>query len=255
MIQRRVFLSVWRFEGSPLLSRISFSASTKCVGAPSNRAFLSDASAATRTRSPYLHLRSSSFRVSSRIFSSSDKASPRQQSIFVRLWNAYSESLSRRPLTTKATAAAIIFFTSDSAAQYLTRENDSGFSYNISRSLSGSFFGIVATGYLHVWWNFLERFLGARLPVQTHRLTNTMVKVFVDQAFGAPLYIYSYYLVTNFLQQMSENTGPDAKNPKQVLQETHDKASEMLWPTMLKHWRLWPLVHSFNFYLDRKSVV
>jgi protein Mpv17 len=164
------------------------------------------------------------------------------------MWNAYSQSLACRPLTTKATAAATIFFTSDSAAQYLTREEDSEFSYNISRALSGSFFGVVATGYMHVWWNFLERALGARLPLQTHRLTNTIVKVFVDQAFGAPFYIYNYYLVTNFLQQMSHNTEPDIKTPQQVLQETHDKASEMLWPTMLKHWRLWPLVHSINFY-------
>jgi protein Mpv17 len=22
----------------------------------------------------------------------------------------------------------------------------------------------------------------------------------------------------------------------------------MLWPTMLRHWKLWPFVHSFNFY-------
>ena len=22
----------------------------------------------------------------------------------------------------------------------------------------------------------------------------------------------------------------------------------MLWPTMMQHWKLWPVVHSFNFY-------
>lgn len=22
----------------------------------------------------------------------------------------------------------------------------------------------------------------------------------------------------------------------------------MLWPTMMQHWKLWPIVHSFNFY-------
>lgn len=237
MIRRRVLLTVSRFEGSSLVSRRLFSASTNRVVAPSSiRTCLS--ASRTRTLSPR-HLRN---------LSSSDKTSPPQLSIFVRLWNAYSEALARRPLPIKATAAAIIFFTSDSAAQYLTREKDSDFSYNISRALSGSFFGIVATGYLHVWWNVLERVVGARLPIQTHRLTNTMVKVFVDQAFAAPLYIYSYYLITNFLQEMSGNTGPGAKRPEQVLQETHAKASEMLWPTMLKHWRLWPFVHSFNFY-------
>jgi len=244
MIERRVLLTVSRVEGFPLISERLFSNSTKRVGA-AIRTCLS--ASTTRTSNP-LHLRSSLFRVPSRHFSCSDKTSSFQESIFVRMWNAYSQSLARRPLTTKATAAATIFFTSDSAAQYLTRQEGSEFSYNMSRALSGSFFGVVATGYMHVWWNFLERALGARLPLQTHRLTNTIVKVFVDQAFGAPFYIYSYYLVTNFLQQMSHNTEPDTKTPQQVLQKTHDKASEMLWPTMLKHWRLWPLVHSINFY-------
>jgi protein Mpv17 len=192
----------------------------------------------------------SSIKTPRRGFFGSEKTSAphQQQSVFVRLWNGYSQSLARRPLTTKATAAAIIFFASDSAAQYLILKEGSDFSYNINRALSGSFFGVVATGFLHVWWGFLEGAVGARIPVHKHRLANTAVKVFVDQAFGAPFYIYSYYVVTNFLQQMSQNTGPGAKSPEQVLQETHNKASEMLWPTMLKHWRLWPLVHSFNFY-------
>jgi protein Mpv17 len=185
-----------------------------------------------------------------RCFSASTKPPPpkRRQSIFARTWDSYSKSLYRRPLTTKATTAAIIFFTSDSAAQFLTRDRDTDFYFNVSRALSGSFFGIVATGYLHVWWGFLEGAIGTRLPVQQYRLTNTLVKVVVDQGLGAPFYIYSYYVVTNFLQRMSDNNGPDAKSPEQVLQETNAKASAMLWPTMLRHWRLWPLVHSFNFY-------
>ena len=30
--------------------------------------------------------------------------------------------------------------------------------------------------------------------------------------------------------------------------DTNDKATEMLWPTMLQHWKVWPAVHSVNFY-------
>jgi protein Mpv17 len=181
--------------------------------------------------------------LSRRCFSSSEKAS-----VFVRAWQSYSQALYRNPLTTKATAAAVIFFVSDSATQYLTRDRQSDFkqTYSLSRALSGSAFGIVATGFLHVWWGFLERAVGVRLPVAQHRLANTMTKVFLDQSIGAPFYIYSYYVVTNFLQNMSNN--PEDKSPEEILQETRTKASSMLWPTMLRHWRLWPLVHSFNFY-------
>lgn len=194
----------------------------------------------------------------SRICLSSSKSLPpgQQKSIFAWAWESYSKCLCRRPLTTKATTAALIFFTSDSATQYLTRDKNEDFTYNINRALSGSFFGIVATGFLHYWWMFLEGFVGARLPVLRHRLANTMTKVFLDQSIGAPFYIFSYYCVTNFIQSMSDN--PDQKSPKQIAQETQAKASEMLWPTMLRHWRLWPLVHSFNFYfvpLDHRVLV
>ena len=183
-----------------------------------------------------------------RCFSASGQGRHHHQSIFVQAWEAYSRSLHRRPLITKATTASLIFFASDSATQYLARDEDSDFSFNVERALSGSIFGIVATVYMHVWWNFLEGAIGCRIPVTQYRLANTMVKVVIDQSLAAPFYVFSYYVVTNFIQHVSENTGPDAKSPQQILKETNVKASEMLWPTMLRHWRLWPLVHSFNFY-------
>ena len=151
---------------------------------------------------------------------------------------------------TKASAAAIIFFASDSVAQYVTRDDsDETFSFQWHRALSGSVFGIVSTVFLHNWWGCLEGAVGARLPVAQHRFANTMTKVVIDQAIRAPFYIYSYYMVTNTLQTLASQRGlPDAKSPQKVLEETNRKASDMLWPTMMRHWRLWPLVHSFNFY-------
>jgi len=61
---------------------------------------------------------------------------------------------------------------------------------------------------------------------------------------GAPFYIYSYYVVTNFLQDIQDQRVPAL----QSLRENNKKASEMLWLTMMQHWKLWPVVHSFNFY-------
>jgi protein Mpv17 len=145
--------------------------------------------------------------------------------------------------------AAAIFFISDSAAQYLTHEDDQTISFDLQRALSGSVFGVVATVYLHHWWGWLESVVATRLPIAQHRLGNTQTKVFVDQGLSAPFYIYSYYVVTNFLQMLAlQPNGPEAKSPQQILDETHTKARNMLWPTMLRHWMLWPFVHSFNFY-------
>ena len=161
-----------------------------------------------------------------------------------RTWQAYTKSLHERPLLTKATFAASIFFLSDSATQYIVCDDRALFQWNASRALSGAGFGMVATGWLHYWWGFLEAAVGRRLPFQTHRLANTTVKVLIDQSIGAPLYIYTYYVLTN-MGQAALSGSPDLSK---AWQETNARAQAMLGPTMLKHWRLWVPVHMGNFY-------
>mmetsp|Transcript_31873 Transcript_31873/g.52560 ORF Transcript_31873/g.52560 Transcript_31873/m.52560 type:complete len:261 (-) Transcript_31873:68-850(-) len=178
-----------------------------------------------------------------RLFSS--PAPSKKPSLIIRAWNSYSESLYKRPLTTKCTAAAIIFFTSDSATQYLMREDkDNEFEWDASRAISGAIFGIVATSYLHVWWNGLEIICERIMPVARSKIAHTAIKVFIDQALGAPLYIYMYYNITNFVQMAAAGD----KAPLEAWNAVQKKANEMWWPTMLRHWQLWPVVHSFNFY-------
>jgi Mpv17 / PMP22 family len=82
-------------------------------------------------------------------------------------------------------------------------------------------------------------------------LTNDAVSFFFSHASiracdttAAPCYVYSYYTLTNFFHDLQEGKKDAATSWK----ETNAKASEMLWPTMMQHWKLWPLVHSFNFY-------
>ena len=75
--------------------------------------------------------------------------------------------------------AAAIFFSSDAATQYYLEPR-----WDVSRSLSGAGFGVVATAFMHVWWGVLEGMVGKRLPVQNHRLANTLVKVALDQSIG-----------------------------------------------------------------------
>jgi protein Mpv17 len=187
-------------------------------------------------------------------------ASPiRSSSLLSSLWNAYATSLAKRPLLTKAGIAAVIFFGSDSATQYLLRdvnkreetETDTNtFQWDAPRALSGAAFGVVATTWLHYWWGFLEVAVGARFPVvaasQSSKLVNTVVKVALDQGIGAPLYIYSYYVMTNFGQTIDRTMS--SLVVLESWKETNTRAADMLWPTMLKHWQLWPFVHCVNFY-------
>jgi protein Mpv17 len=185
-------------------------------------------------------------------------ASPiRHSSLLSGLWNAYATSLAKRPLRTKAGIAAVIFFGSDSATQYLLRDRqlqqndkETAFQWDAPRALSGAVFGVVATTWLHYWWGFLEVAVGARFPVvaasQSSKVVNTVVKVALDQGIGAPLYIYSYYVLTNFGQTIHRTMSWPAV--LDTWKETNTRAADMLWPTMLKHWQLWPFVHCVNFY-------
>lgn len=158
-----------------------------------------------------------------------------------RLWTAYASALESRPLTTKMTAAALIFFSSDTVTQKLM---DPDAAWDGARAASGAVFGVVATGYLHFWWNFLETTIGSMIPVGRHRLLNTAVKVVIDQGAGAPLYIYSYYIMTNTIQKLTA----EPTRITEILKETESRARHMLFPTMLQHWKVWPAVHSLNFY-------
>ena len=161
-----------------------------------------------------------------RRFSSSSGQSP-QGSILSRVWHIYTEALIAYPLKVKTAVASIIFFASDSATQYVT---DPTSDWSPARALSGSMFGVVSTTWLHYWWGFLEGVVGVRIPVAKHRLTNALVKVFVDQSIGAPLYIYSYYLLTHFLQEWNLQTKKDTATAANLLMSTHERASEMLLP-------------------------
>jgi Mpv17 / PMP22 family len=78
-------------------------------------------------------------------------------------------------------------------------------------------------------------------------LTNTLCSLICSHSClktAAPCYVYSYYTLTNFFQDLQEGK----KDAVTSWKETNAKASEMLWPTMMQHWKLWPMVHSLNFY-------
>lgn len=167
-----------------------------------------------------------------------------KKSALQRIWDAYSESVHEHPIFTKAVMAAAIFFVSDSASQYIQSRHKDSFDWSFSRALSGSSFGIVATVGVHYWWGLLEAVVKKRLPLKTHRLANTACKVILDQSIKAPLYIYTYFVLTKFLNEQMDG----AQDWQASWTEANRNAAEMLLPTMLQHWRVWIPVHSFNFY-------
>lgn len=168
------------------------------------------------------------------------------KSLISRIWSNYTSALHTHPLRTKMTTAALIFFSSDSVTQYIMDKEEV---WDSSRAASGAAFGVVATGYLHFWWGFLEATINGIIPAARSRLANTAVKVLIDQGVGAPLYIFTYYVMTNTIQRfVAVKETLNFRQAASIVQETEERARHMLWPTMMQHWKLWPLVHSVNFY-------
>jgi Mpv17 / PMP22 family len=52
--------------------------------------------------------------------------------------------------------------------------------------------------------------------------------------------------MTSLAQQRSTLTTPTSLTNR--LESASHRASDLLWPTLLQHWRLWPAVHTLNFY-------
>jgi len=146
--------------------------------------------------------------------------------------------------------------------------------WKASRALSGAGFGVAATCWLHYWWGFLEVVINKRMPVGSYgqnKFVNALGKVIADQLIGAPLYIYGYYCVTHFgtefqaamakknetateanAESTTKSTNDDDTSSivLPLMKETSDRAIEMLPDTLLRHWTLWPLVHTLNFYYN-----
>jgi Mpv17 / PMP22 family len=192
----------------------------------------------------------------------------------------YQYGIQRYPLGTKVTMAVFIFATSDVVTQKLllppttaslhkkdashseredTAKDDAGVvpSWDTSRTLSAAVFGVASTTFLHYWWGLLERSFARILPLRHTHFVPTLAKVLVHQSCAAPFYIYSYYVVTNFVQQvLTMEVGAEGglfsvsrlERMPQSWYSVHAKAQEMLWPTMLRHWSVWPLVQTANFY-------
>ena len=87
---------------------------------------------------------------------------------------------------------------SDSATQLVLMNNDddddgnSHSHYDLARASSGAAFGVVATGWLHYWWSFLEVAVERRIPAASSRFLNTLAKVFIDQLVVSVLFSCSF---------------------------------------------------------------
>ena len=72
-----------------------------------------------------------------------------------------------------------------------------------------------------------------------------MVKVLIDQSISAPLYNWCYFFITNAVHSKNSRSNT---NVGDRVGSAAGKATDMIGPLMLKHWKIWPAIHSLNFY-------
>lgn len=92
-------------------------------------------------------------------------------------------------------------------------------------SLSGASVGVVC----HYWYNHLDKF------VPGYSLKIVLKKIFVDQIIGSPLYISTFFITINIL----ENSTKD-----KFIQDIRNKA----WKLYAAEWMIWPPAQFINFY-------
>lgn len=147
--------------------------------------------------------------------------------------SSYSRLLEVHPIKTKSLTTFIIFAFGDVLCQKLesSLEKDPARKqkFNYIRTLRQATFGLVITPYLH--WQFsilIPRLFpaGSSLPV--------LKSVCWDQTVNAVL-INSFFFL--FIGVIS-NEG---------VTKSCDNLRNLIWPTLIANWKLWPLAQTVNF--------
>lgn len=150
-----------------------------------------------------------------------------------QLWSAYVRQLERSPLRVKMGSAVVIFGSSDLATQLV--EGAPARKVDPLRTGRMVAFGCCATLFVHTWWGKLEPLAAAVFCPTASRLPNTLLKVSLDQTFGAGTFNLLFFAQSAAM----EGHGVDG---------VADRVRSHWWPQMQRHWCFWPWFHSVNFY-------
>jgi hypothetical protein len=159
---------------------------------------------------------------------------------FGRLYRGYVALLHKHPLRTKATAAGVIFSSSDVVTQWLEArfsgadEPSASSWYDPNRTFRMTAFGVVSTSYIHFWYGILDGNV-ERIMSAYGKGVRTFVKVTVDQSTNSVLFNALFFWMTSRLEGNSS-------------EDSVERVKQRLWPQMLMHWPFWWPYHFTNFY-------
>eukprot|EP00891_Asterochloris_glomerata_P008929 jgi/Astpho2/8929/Aster-02611 len=143
-----------------------------------------------------------------------------------KLWNAYLQSLEKKPTITKACTSFVGFIIGDILAQQI-----SGTSFNPVRCLRLGAYGLFLDGPIgHQWYRLLDATVYPKDPQGTKAV---LTKTALDQLVWAPVMTCIFFAVLKTLEG----------HPELILQTIQDK----LVRTVVANYILWPAAHLVNF--------
>merc|ERR1719356_1125194 len=147
-------------------------------------------------------------------------------------WSAYNEQLDKNPLTTKAFTSLVGWALGDLLVQaFITK----GQPFDMKRFISLSAFGFLYHGPSgHYFYNWLD----SKIPGKEAVWIGT--KVMIDQIFWCPIFMTVFFTYLGLVAGDSFGTiGTKIKND--------------LFTAVKGSWKVWPIVHFFNFkYISNK---
>ncbi len=150
----------------------------------------------------------------------------------------YLRMLDKRPLATKSFTSGFLFSLGDVLTQVLfDRPAKKGtWKFESQRSVNMFIVGSMFAGpVLHRWYGFvLPRLVNAQPnPTRAQFVFNTGKGILLDQT------IFATFFLTNFIFLNDALSGKS-------FQESADNLKELIMPTMLTNWKIWPFLQAIN---------
>ena len=155
----------------------------------------------------------------------------------MNILNWYSKLLLEKPYSTKMITSFITFGLGDVISQTIEKnakkkKGEKSF-FNFVRFIKQATFGVLITPYLHLHFAKIVPFVVPQNP-NSNPKTIILKRLLYDQTVHATAFTVVYFLWLNMVNHTGFNKA--VKN-----------MSELLVPTMIANWKVWPAVMLINF--------
>ncbi|KAF0852170.1 putative inner mitochondrial membrane protein Mpv17/PMP22 superfamily member [Andalucia godoyi] len=144
------------------------------------------------------------------------------------LWKSYLQQLSTHPIRTKCITGGTLAALGDALAQVLL--SDGSKSFDISRFLQLTVFGVICRPPMHVWYKRLDR------VVPGSNAESTLAKLALDQLVFNPVFYVAWYAYRILLWDWSKGRG------RGKLEKLVQTLRQSLWPVLMDNWKVWPVI-------------